>query len=136
MRPTLRQMQYIVAVHQLGSFGLAAEAMHVSQPSLSNQIAAVEAELKIRLFERGRGGVQTTAKGLEFRAVAVMGCDDNVIPSRERIEDLADESDIVEVTNTERHLLYVACTRARDHLLLTCITPGSEFLDDMSLSTK
>ena len=66
MRPTLRQMQYIVAVHQLGSFGLAAEAMHVSQPSLSNQIAAVEAELKIRLFERGRGGVQTTAKGQEF----------------------------------------------------------------------
>ena len=66
MRPTLRQMQYIVAVHQLGSFGLAAEAMHVSQPSLSNQIAAVEAELNVRLFERGRGGVQTTAKGLEF----------------------------------------------------------------------
>ncbi|SNT26869.1 hydrogen peroxide-inducible genes activator [Tropicimonas sediminicola] len=66
MRPTLRQLEYIVAVHQLGSFGLAAEVKHVSQPSLSNQVAAVEAELGVRLFERGRGGSLTTAKGLEF----------------------------------------------------------------------
>lgn len=66
MRPTLRQMEYIVAVHQLNSFGLAAEVLHVSQPSLSNQIAAVEAELGVRLFERGRSGARTTAQGLEF----------------------------------------------------------------------
>jgi superfamily I DNA/RNA helicase len=54
------------------------------------------------------------AKGLEFRAVAVMACDDEVIPSQERIETVTDESDLEEVYNTERHLLYVACTRARD----------------------
>lgn len=66
MRPTLRQMEYIVAVHQLGSFGMAADVLHVSQPSLSNQVAAVEAELGVRLFERSRSGVKTTAKGLEF----------------------------------------------------------------------
>ncbi|WP_370282900.1 LysR substrate-binding domain-containing protein [Pseudooceanicola sp.] len=66
MRPTLRQMEYIVAVHQLRSFGLAAEVLNVSQPSLSNQIAAVEAELGVRLFERGRAGARTTARGLEF----------------------------------------------------------------------
>ena len=42
MRPTLRQMEYIVTVHQLGGFGLAAEKLNVSQPSLSTQIAAVE----------------------------------------------------------------------------------------------
>ena len=66
MRPTLRQMEYVVAVHQLSSFGLAAEVLHVSQPSLSNQIAAVEAELGVRLFERGRAGARTTARGLEF----------------------------------------------------------------------
>ncbi|MFW2589831.1 LysR substrate-binding domain-containing protein [Sagittula sp. SSi028] len=59
-------MEYIVAVHELGGFGLAAQALHVSQPSLSNQIATVEADLGVRLFERGRGGVRTTAKGLEF----------------------------------------------------------------------
>ncbi|MCI5042758.1 MAG: LysR substrate-binding domain-containing protein, partial [Donghicola eburneus] len=66
MRPTLRQMEYVVTVHQLGNFGLAADMLHVSQPSLSNQIATVEAELRIRLFERGRSGVTTTSQGLEF----------------------------------------------------------------------
>ncbi len=66
MRPTLRQLQYIVAVHQLGGFGLAADTLNVSQPSLSNQIAAVETDLGVRLFNRGRGGTRATAKGLEF----------------------------------------------------------------------
>jgi len=71
------------------------------------------------------------AKGLEFRAVVVMACDDEVIPSQERIETVADDADLEEVYNTERHLLYVACTRARDHLLVTSVKPASEFLDDM-----
>ncbi len=71
------------------------------------------------------------AKGLEFRAVAVMACDDEVVPLQERIETIADESDLDEVYNTERHLLYVACTRARDRLLVTGVEPGSEFLGDM-----
>ncbi|MEO8380213.1 MAG: 3'-5' exonuclease [Acidobacteriota bacterium] len=71
------------------------------------------------------------AKGLEFRAVAVMACDDEVIPLQERIESVADESDLEEVYQTERHLLYVACTRARDQLLVTGIAPASEFLDDL-----
>jgi mRNA-degrading endonuclease RelE of RelBE toxin-antitoxin system len=71
------------------------------------------------------------AKGLEFRAVAVMACDDDVIPLQERIESVSDESDLEEVYQTERHLLYVACTRARDHLLVTGGAPGSEFLEDL-----
>lgn len=71
------------------------------------------------------------AKGLEFRAVAVMACDDEVIPLQERIENIGDEADLEEIYNTERHLLYVACTRARDHLLVTGVEPASEFLDDM-----
>lgn len=71
------------------------------------------------------------AKGLEVRAVAVMGCDDEVLPWQERIEAVSDESDLNEVYVTERHLLYVACTRARDHLLVTAVEPASEFLDDM-----
>ena len=73
------------------------------------------------------------AKGLEFRAVAVMACDDEVIPLQERIETVADDADLEEVYNTERHLLYVACTRARDHLLVTSVAPASEFLDDLRL---
>ena len=71
------------------------------------------------------------AKGLEFRAVVVMCCDDEVLPLQERIETLSNESDLKEVYNTERHLLYVACTRARDRLLITGVDPASEFLDDL-----
>jgi mRNA-degrading endonuclease RelE of RelBE toxin-antitoxin system len=72
------------------------------------------------------------AKGLEFRAVAVMACDDEIIPLQERIETVGDDADLQEIYDTERHLLYVACTRARDHLLVTGVTPVSEFLDDFS----
>ncbi len=71
------------------------------------------------------------AKGLEFRAVAVIACDDEIIPLQERIETVGDDADLQEVYDTERHLLYVACTRARDHLLVTSVEPASEFLDDM-----
>ncbi len=72
------------------------------------------------------------AKGLEFRAVAVMACDDEVIPLQERIETIADQADLDEVYETERHLLYVACTRARDALLVTGVDPASEFVDDLA----
>jgi len=71
------------------------------------------------------------AKGLEFRAVAVMACDDEVIPLQERIETTTDASELEDVYNTERQLLYVACTRARDCLLLTSAGSPSEFLQDM-----
>ena len=71
------------------------------------------------------------AKGLEFRAVAVMACDDEVIPLQERIESVTDNADLEDVYNTERYLLYVACTRARDFLLVTGVEPGSEFVDDI-----
>jgi hypothetical protein len=71
------------------------------------------------------------AKGLEFRTVAVLACDDDVIPLKGRIEAVADESDLEEVYTSERNLLYVACTRARDHLLVTGVKPASEFLDDL-----
>lgn len=73
------------------------------------------------------------AKGLEFRAVVVMACDDEIIPLQERIESVSDEADLEEVYNTERYLLYVACTRARDFLLVTSAAPASEFLDDLRM---
>ena len=71
------------------------------------------------------------AKGLEFRAVLVMACDDEVIPQQERIETVGDDADLKEVYETERQLLYVACTRAREYLLVTGVETASEFLDDM-----
>ena len=48
-----------------------------------------------------------------------------------RIENVADDADLKEVYDSERHLLYVACTRARDDLLVTGVQPASEFLSDL-----
>jgi mRNA-degrading endonuclease RelE of RelBE toxin-antitoxin system len=81
-----------------------------------------------------QSGHETTiiAKGLEFRAVVVMGLNEDVIPAPRRIEEVSDPSDIEEIYNTERQLLYVACTRAREHLLLTAHGGASEFLTDLS----
>jgi superfamily I DNA/RNA helicase len=76
------------------------------------------------------------AKGMEFRAVAVMSCDDEVLPLQERIESVGDESDLKEIYETERHLLYVACTRARDYLWVSGVEPESEFLNDLAQSTR
>jgi UvrD-like helicase C-terminal domain/AAA domain len=75
-------------------------------------------------------GTMHLAKGLEFRAVALMACDEDILPSPSRIENVADEADLEDVYDTERHLLYVACTRARDHLLVTGVEKVSEFLTD------
>lgn len=81
-------------------------------------------------------GTMHLAKGLEFKAVAVMACDDAVLPLQARVESVADEVDLDDVYETERQLLYVACTRARDRLLVSCIEPGSEFLSDMEPSRR
>lgn len=71
------------------------------------------------------------AKGMEFRVVAVMACDDEIIPSQVRIGTAADEAELTEIYNTERQLLYVACTRARDQLHVSAVKPESEFLQDL-----
>lgn len=76
------------------------------------------------------------AKGLEFRAVAVMACDDEVLPLQERIEAVGDDGDLQETYDSERQLLYVACTRARDFLLVSGVKPASEFIDDLRKSVN
>jgi superfamily I DNA/RNA helicase len=83
-------------------------------------------------LSRGQVAVGTMhlSKGLEFRAVAVMACDDSVLPLPARLESLGDYADLQDTHDTERQLLYVACTRARDHLLVTGVDPASPFLDD------
>ncbi|WP_050727591.1 LysR substrate-binding domain-containing protein [Vulgatibacter incomptus] len=60
---TLRQLQYAVAVADERSFRRAAEACHVSQPSLSAQVAELEGALGVQLFERDRTGVLLTQAG-------------------------------------------------------------------------
>ena len=87
-------------------------------------------ERQIDVGDRIAIGTMHLAKGLEFKAVAVMACDDEVLPSAERIDSVVEESDLDDVYETERHLLYVACTRARDRLLVSGVKPGSEFLAD------
>lgn len=70
MRPTLRQLQYLVAVADTGKFGTAAKQMNVSQPSLSAQMADMEAFLGAALVERGRMGAVMTPLGSEIVAHA------------------------------------------------------------------
>ena len=60
-----------------------------------------------------------------------MACDDEVLPLQSRIEGVGDDGDLQEVYNTERQLLYVACTRARDRLSISAVDSPSEFLDDL-----
>lgn len=103
------------------------------------RVATEQAAIPFKILDdrvetvHGKASIATMhlAKGLEFRAVAVMACDDEIIPLQKRIETVADDSDLEEVYNTERHLLYVACTRARDQLFVTSVAPASEFLDDL-----
>ena len=70
--------------------------------------------------------------GLEFHAVVVMDCDEDIIPNADRIKALTDGSDLEEVVAIKRHLLYVACTRARDYLLVSSGDTCSEFVEDLS----
>lgn len=72
------------------------------------------------------------AKGLEFRGVAVMACDDDVLPDGARIAEIGDMAELEAVYESERRLLYVACTRPRDRLLVSGVKPGSEFLGDFA----
>lgn len=72
------------------------------------------------------------AKGLELRAVVVMDCDEGILPLDEGVADAADEAELDDIYETERRLLYVACTRAREHLLLTGVAPVSEYLADFT----
>lgn len=106
------------AIEGVGHAGL-------SPLNLSNHPSGVSGSVAV--------GTIHLAKGLEFRAVVVAVCDDEVLPLQSRIENIADEADLEEVYNTERHLLSVACTRASDRLLLTGVDPESEFLDDLHL---
>ncbi|HAY05949.1 MAG TPA: LysR substrate-binding domain-containing protein [Hyphomonas sp.] len=66
MRPTLRQMQYLIAIADTGKFGDAARQVNVSQPSLSAQVAEMEASLGVQLVERSRRGAMLTIAGQEL----------------------------------------------------------------------
>ena len=124
-----------VKPHEVGVFVRTGEQYARARAAVERAgISAVELSDSIEP-KSGCASISTMhlAKGLEFRAVVIMACDDEVIPLQSRIETAAEESDLEEVYNTERHLLYVACTRARDYLLVTSVDPASEFLDDLRM---
>ena len=114
---------FVRSTAELARAGAAVEAAKLPYKILDDHVETTTGMASI--------GTMHLAKGLEFRAVVVMACDDEVVPLQERIESVTDDSDLEEVYNTERHLLYVACTRARDYLVVTGVAPGSEFLDDL-----
>ena len=63
---TLTELKYIVAVARERHFGRAAEACHVSQPTLSVAVKKLEEELDVKLFERGASEVSTTPLGAQI----------------------------------------------------------------------
>jgi LysR family hydrogen peroxide-inducible transcriptional activator len=86
MRPSIRQLEYAVAVSEALSFRRAAEACHVSQPALSAQIRELESTLGVRLFERDRRRVLVTEAGQEVlrRARAVILAMDELVGTADR----------------------------------------------------
>jgi hypothetical protein len=119
--------------HEIGVFVRSTRELRRARNAVKQAgLPAVELSDKIEITP-GKISIGTMhlAKSLEFRTVAVLACDDEIIPLQERIENVADDADLEEVYDSERHLLYVACTRARDHLLVTGVKPASEFLDDL-----
>jgi LysR family hydrogen peroxide-inducible transcriptional activator len=86
---TLRQLQYACAVAQHLSFRKAAEVCHVAQPSLSAQIAELEAALGVQLFERDRRRVLVTTRGqaLLERARHLLLEADDLLDAAKRLAD-------------------------------------------------
>src|SRR5262245_57034486 len=113
---SLRQLQYAVAVADSLSFRKAAERCHVSQPSLSAQLAQLEDALGVRLFERDRRGVLATAAGQELveRARrALVAADDLVAAARRAGDPLAGTLRIGVIPTISPYLLPAATPALR-----------------------
>lgn len=65
MLVTLRQLQYIIAVNETGSFSKAAEVCHAEQSTISQQVRTLEERLGVMIFDRSTLPVRTTAKGTQ-----------------------------------------------------------------------
>jgi superfamily I DNA/RNA helicase len=73
-------------------------------------------------------GTMHRAKGLEFRVVVVMGCEEKYLPNQYVLGLTPDAVAREQVVEQERSLFYVACTRARERLLVSCGGEASRFL--------
>jgi superfamily I DNA/RNA helicase len=94
-----------VEPHEIGVFVRSSRELRRARNAAKQAgVQAVELSDKIEVTP-GKFAIGTMhlAKGLEFRAVAVMACDDEVIPSQDRIENVPDDADLEEVYESERH---------------------------------
>jgi superfamily I DNA/RNA helicase len=96
------------------------KALGLKSSPLSTEINSSEEALNV--------GTLHAAKGLEFRAVAVVGCDEGVLPLKNALESEHDEEAKAIALAREQCLLYVGCTRAREKLLVTYAQRRSSFL--------
>lgn len=69
-RPSIRQLEYFVAVARASNFRKAAEKLGLSQPALTQQIAELEALLELKLFDRSRAGTLLTPAGRQVLPLA------------------------------------------------------------------
>ena len=91
----LRILRYFLAVADEGNITRAAERLHVSQPALSTQLAALEDELGHKLLERSARGIALTEKGIALRQRA-----DDLVDLVERVEAEIKASDTDELVGT------------------------------------
>ena len=92
----------------------------LSQAGLDEQVAPDQRAVHVGTMHR--------AKGLEFRAIAVIGCDNNKLPPAYLLKQATDPGDRAALEERERNLLYVACTRARERLLVSWVGKPAQWL--------
>ncbi len=115
-RPTLRQLEYVVAVADHGHFGRAAEACHVSQPALSAQVQELERRLGLVLFERGRHGAAATEEArpvIERARRILVGVDDLVLDAADRAGDVVGTVRLAAIPTMAPYLLPVVVPELR-----------------------
>ena len=111
----LRTLRYFVTVVREGSITAAAKSLHVTQPTLSRQLAALEDELGHLLYQRNRKGIELTEQGVILRRYATtrrphpleregMGLEEAMREERRRLVKVRDSADIV--LDTSRFTLH------------------------------
>jgi len=113
MHITIRQLQIVDAIVQLGSYSLAAEKLHMTQPAVSMQIKQLESNTGIVLFERQGKRIALTETGKDFHQYShKLTIDyDDLIEATHEIKDLHRGRIKVSATTTSNHLItqMIAC---------------------------
>ena len=88
-RPSIRQLEYVLAIETHGSFSEGARACGVTQPALSTQVRRLEESLGVSLFERIPTGVIVTAAGEDVIALArrVVANVDEIVAAAQAMQD-------------------------------------------------